>query len=34
MSANFRLGSLGERRVCIDTAPTFHLADWFEGPER
>jgi len=22
---------LAERRVCIDTSPTFHLADWFEG---
>jgi acyl-CoA reductase-like NAD-dependent aldehyde dehydrogenase len=21
---------LAERRVCIDTSPTFHLADWFE----
>ena len=25
---------LAERRVCIDTAPTFHLADWFEGADR
>jgi acyl-CoA reductase-like NAD-dependent aldehyde dehydrogenase len=23
---------LVDRRVCIDTAPTFHLRDWFEGP--
>jgi acyl-CoA reductase-like NAD-dependent aldehyde dehydrogenase len=25
---------LAERRVCIDTAPTFHLSDWFEGSAR